>query len=83
MTKLEEKLIELGYRYAPFADGEIQWFKYEYDYELSFILYDHKIVRYGIPVYFFINNQDRLKELVKAFNQLQLDLEVLKEYGKF
>ena len=79
MTKLEEKLIQLGYKSSPFRDGEIQWYKVVFDYELSIITFEGEYKYSGVTVDNFIGNQHELNNLVKAWNLLQTDLEVLKK----
>ena len=90
MTKLEEKLIELGYKrtsankvtnldingFHPF------YYKYIGKCCLSITINkDMKITNYFIDSSSrFFNNQQDINELQQAFNQLQKDLEVLKEY---
>ena len=81
MTKLEEKLIELEY------EKIIKHFYYEKtfgEWKLSIEFLEGKISHscvFNYPVNrVFIKTQQDIDNLQQAFNQLQLDLEVLKEY---
>ena len=85
MTKLEEKLIELGYKNYGLGD-------YGYRYEKTFK--DVRIIIDYFKLLGKINNchiiyknvaiktQQDIDNLQQAFNQLQNDLDVLKEYEK-
>ena len=88
MTKLEEKLIELGYEEQPkHAHNQrvVLYFKNIYDYSLA-IYYDCKSNKIIDEVVFtnakIIRTQQDIDNLQLAFNELQRDLEVLKEYEK-
>ena len=79
MTKLEEKLIQLGY------EKIIKHFYYEKTmdgWRLSIELLEDKISHtcvFNFPVNrVFIETQQDIDNLQQAFNQLQKDLEVLK-----
>ena len=85
MTKLEEKLIELGYE----LDDWLSW-------SFTNVVYSKKYERHNIVIYVnketitikchriipiaFYNEQQDINDLQQAFNQLQQDLEVLNEY---
>ena len=86
MTKLEEKLIELGYAYV----GHYYYSK-RFDDSLAIVLqlvdfmdYDGKVK----PAFYVAQVNiidlpicvDKTDNLQQAYNQLQNDLEVLKEY---
>lgn len=85
MTKLEQKLIELGYE----LDDWLSWSFTNVAY--SKIYERHKIVFYVdkvtqtykgqrvLPLTYY-NNQHDIDNLQQAFNQLQNDLKELKEY---
>ena len=79
MTKLEEKLLELGYE-KTFGGG--RWCK-EYDGNKNIFIntdgYYKEIKDYYIHFYGFIECQQDLVGLQLAFNELQKDLELLKE----
>lgn len=94
MTKLEQKLIELGYeeRYSLF--GLEKYFlkqNYAVDYKIEDWFFkihlnsDKTIITYacveinGDDNYIQFYSQKRIDNLQQAFNQLQNDLEVLKE----
>lgn len=79
MTKLEQKLLELGY--AQFANIKT-YFQKEFNCALSkvIVLNDqltevkgHKISLYGV-----IRTQQDIDNLQQAFNEMQKDLEELK-----
>lgn len=78
MTKLEEKLVELGYEKTI---GSGRWCK-EYDGNKNIFIntdeYYKKIKDYYIHFYSFIECQQDLDNLQLAFNELQKDLEELK-----
>lgn len=83
MTKLEEKLIELGYEVDDWLSWSFTNVAYSKKYER------HKIVIYVdrdtqtykgqrvLPLTYYNNKQD-IDNLQQAFNQLQQDLEALK-----
>ena len=85
MTKLEQKLIELGYKYK-----EDIYYKYFYsndNFLIAFIMIivnEYKVCDYKTvvaPPYAFVKNE-HIKTLEKAFNEMQRDLEILKECEK-
>ena len=85
MTKLEEKLIQLGYEKHP--KEVCVWFKkvvIEYtSVILNIVTTSDKIVNSFLTPpneYVYLETQQDIDNLQQAFNQLQLDLEVLKEY---
>lgn len=82
MTKLEEKLIELGYfEERTTHPNSNRFLKYHEDYLLIITIDNNKI--YGkIPALMidFTSQQD-IDNLQQAFNILQQDLEVLREYA--
>lgn len=87
MNKLEEKLIELGYNkcyYDNFTKQTTYYKNNEY-LEITIVVnwnaYGNKIVRSGVEYWTkMFSTQQQIDDLQKAFNQLQKDLEVLKEY---
>ena len=83
MTKLEEKLLELGYEYINHNHYYKKRFtKFVYSF-IDLNSTNTRINDYGVEtpnnVY---RKQEQLDNLQQAFNQLQKDLEVLKEYEK-
>lgn len=88
MTKLEQKLIELGYN---LEYNKRYWHKYiDNDFisndETQIIIVinntKRKIEEYGVypNQYKLISNDSQLNILNKAFNEMQRDLEKLREY---
>jgi hypothetical protein len=88
MTKLEDKLKELGYhKYQTtyFRDDDKPYidFKKQYCYRatIHIELYDNKIDAYNVTTeYEYFTTQQAIDNLQQAFNIMQKDLEVLKEY---
>lgn len=81
MTKLEEKLKELGYVYIKHND----YFKKQYSrfIYISIELDKNKLKvnDYGVDYKTdFIRKQQQLDNLQQAFDEMQRDLEVLREY---
>ena len=78
MTKLEEKLIQLGYENIK----NNRWVK-EYDGNKNIFINTNEnhneIKEYYIHFYSFLECQQDIDNLQQAFNQLQKDLEVLKD----
>lgn len=81
MTKLEQKLIELGYvKHTIYYANEM---KVYHKNITNFVFIELKLYpkRYqGQIISSMINCQDDINDIQQAFNQLQQDLEVLKEY---
>jgi hypothetical protein len=82
MTKLEEKLLKLGYKdhrktHPSFND----FYKFYDDYMLVIYLNENVIIDYEIAIFRtkFKNQQD-IDNLQQAFDTLQNDLKELKEY---
>lgn len=77
MSKLEEKLIELGY----VKDRKIGKYtkKIRY-YNLVIIIAFKEIADFYIDINITIDNQYEIDSLQQAFNQLKKDLEVLRKY---
>lgn len=90
MTKLEEKLIELGYKdYGiPSYHYNIHLFKKIYKYPIEIRIYPaenkQRVMNYVIHIddSYSFNEQKFIDNIQQAFNQLQQDLEVLREYAK-
>lgn len=83
MPKLEEKLIELGYRINPAYlswDHEKLYCKLFKDITLIIIATDLIINSWITPYCKHIYTQPDLDDLQQAFNILQHDLEVLKKH---
>lgn len=79
MTKLEEKLIELGYK---LIFSNVRWFKDCDSSNSIFIITDNcheNIKEYHIYVYDLIETQQDIDNIQQAYNEMQKDLEVLKE----
>lgn len=85
MTKLEEKLIELGYthRYDSYRQRS-EFFKSikfsEYYIRITHRLDINIITESEISTMYVITSQQDIDNLQQAFNQLQSDLKELKEY---
>ena len=79
MTKLEQKLIELGYEKYICADNFKLYIKTinRYDLEIA-IKNNEEIIHHRIGIDIFLCEQEEIDEIQQAFNQLQQDLEVLK-----
>ena len=84
MTKLEEKLLQLGYEVYinnSLVCTAIQFSKYYGNHRLYIFYNSIKEVCFGeriVPCAFY-SNQSQIDNLQQAFNQLQKDLEVLRE----
>lgn len=77
MSKLEEKLIQLGYEKETI--GLFRWFKNikaDWFILMNLNCENDEIQEYWIDCY--ISTEQDMKDIQKAFNQLQQDLEVLK-----
>lgn len=81
MTKLEEKLKELGYRKLKTIHND---FGKEFnDYINKYIycdLYSEKINDFEVKPFADINDQSILNDLQQAFDEMQKDLEELRKY---
>ena len=81
MTKLEQKLIELGYKPSIFENRYIKYYKETDNYILIQLSKNkNSIMSYSFGSQKAFTNQQDIDNLQQAFNQLQNDLEVLKEY---
>lgn len=85
MTKLEQKLIGLGYKKQPIYTHNqrvILYFKNSFNYDMA-IYYDcksNKIIDEGVFTDAkIIRTQQHINNLQQAFNEMQKDLEILKE----
>lgn len=83
MTKLEEKLVELGYEKSfPFRTFA------KYLKDKCCVIYitlnceTHEIINSYIHNITYVITQQDIDNLQQAFNQLQKDLEVFKEYER-
>lgn len=79
MTKLEEKLIDLGYEKIS-HNYMTRLTRYKKDFDFSYIHFhirDNEIVMYGVSPTCDYQTQYEVDDLQEAFNQLQKDLEVL------
>ena len=82
MTKLEEKLIQLGYEcvsYEYMSKLE-RYEKVINNSVIYFYIRDNEIVMYGVYPTCDYQFQYEIDDLQEALDQLQKDLEVLKEY---
>lgn len=80
MTKLEEKLIDLGYKKLT-HNYMTRLTRYKKDFDFSYIHFhirDNEIDMYGVSPTCDYQTQYEVDDLQQAFNQLQKDLEVLK-----
>lgn len=79
MTKLEEKLVELGY-----IDVRYSRWRKNYDRNKDILIitdeFHEKIKEYRVEFYSFIECQQDINELQQAFNVMQKDLKELKEF---
>ena len=79
MTKLEEKLIELGYE-------RCSYYKYEKKFETYCEMFCEVDIkekpkgRLRLGIYDWIYTQQDIDNLQQAFNEMQKDLEVLKKH---
>ena len=82
MTKLEEKLIELGYELEREEDSIIACKNVNHNCDIVIGVWDSKIKYYYLYTYFtrHIRRQDTIDNLQQAFDEMQKDLEILKEY---
>ena len=83
MTKLEEKLIELGYEYEGYDYSKILKIKLQnLDYHLSFTLrikvMDNAVIDYYGHSLSRCFKEDISNAYKQAFNEMQKDLEVLR-----
>ena len=81
MTKLEQKLIELGYKYQ---DYDEVWYKpseLTNDIYLQIMLIDkNNVVQEGnLDIQFYVTNKEHINCIIQAYNVMQNDLAVLKE----
>jgi hypothetical protein len=77
MTKLEEKLIQLGYEKEYRRRNKyVKRFRL---CELIIRLHKEEITDFYIDINITINNQYQIDVIQQAYNQLQKDLEVLKQ----
>ena len=82
MTKLEGKLFELGYKQDPFIStnfyGQI---KNDWRFHKDIFLNDKltKVKAYKVTPFCAFRTQQDIDDLQQAFNELQKDLEILKE----
>ena len=78
MTKLEQKLVELGYlKHTP---RSLKYGKFVEGYELLIDTSIKPFKSYIVMEDFWLNKQSEIDELQQAFNEMQKDLEELKEY---
>lgn len=75
MSRLEEKLIELGYE----SDSKYMYCKNLDRCYILIIIYENMIINYGVSSTDFICHNEDIDNLQLAFNEMQKDLAVLKE----
>lgn len=82
MTKLEKKLIELGYKPSRYINYRYAKTVNEYGLELVFLLKDNNgdIDKHYLSLSYTLTNKQDIDNIQQAFNQLQQDLKELKEY---
>ena len=81
MTKLEKKLVELGYRRHPYSYGLTYIKKVkEHIIHLEFFTKSLELDNAFIELCQTIKTQEVLDNLQQAFNEMQRDLEELKKY---
>ena len=77
MTKLEEKLIEMGYKKTTYFDiNDVIWWKGSI--AIATKKRALKILRATVQVG-YVDDQSQIDDLQQAFNVLQNDLEILNE----
>lgn len=83
MTKLEEKLIELGYEYRDYIflkeRNYIKWIG-KHNININVEIKNKKKIKSNYIVSSIILTQQDIDNLQQAFNELQKDLEELKKY---
>ena len=86
MTKLEQKLIELGYEIYLKEFNTVSKLAYKtinkYDIKLRLNKEITKIYAFGVVdecTELYINSQEQIDNLQQAFNIMQKDLEILKQ----
>lgn len=82
MTKLEEKLTDLGYeKISHNYMTRLTRYKKEFAFSyINFHIRDNEIVMYGVCPTCDYQTQYEVDDLQEALDQLQKDLEVLKKY---
>lgn len=81
MTKLEEKLIELGYIKSIFQSRYIKYYKQTYIYSLIQLSINNDEIRWHtLDCNSSFDEQQDIDNLQQAFNEMQKDLKVCKEY---
>ena len=82
MTKLEQKLIELGYDIED-TDWSYKYAKKSCSFECYIVIHFHKthqtILYKAVRVMVGVVSQAHIEQIQQAFNELQKDLEILKE----
>lgn len=83
MTKLEQKLCELGYKKWLLGNDKIQYYhKLTNEVEIEIHIKNNTILNYYVFQRRNIFKQEQIDNIQQAFNQLQDDLKELKEYEK-
>ena len=83
MSKLEEKLQEFGYRYS-FDNSEgylyIKTHNKKYIFNVLLSYSKRRIENYDVANVYDFHSQKDINDLQQAFDVMQKDLELLKEY---
>lgn len=79
MSKLVDKLEKLGYKYKKFFN---MWEKEIFNHTIQIMLSEEQILLNEVvnPQNIIVMTQQQIDNLQLAFNELQKDLEVLKDY---
>ena len=84
MTKLEEKLLKLGYKYVKRKDSWIKYKDYPIEIIIMYDLFIEKLDGWLSFNNFAIRSRESFKKCINdiesLYEELQKDLEVLKEY---
>ena len=78
MSKLVDKLEELGYKYKKFFN---MWQKEIFNHTIQIMLSEGQILLNEVvnPQNIIVMTQQQIDNLQQAFNEMQRDLEILKE----
>ena len=79
MSRLEEKLLELGYELNPFI--QCLYYKPIHNYiDIHIYVRDNEITSYGVNRTFLISHRKEITFINEAYNIMWKDLEELKKY---
>lgn len=80
MTKLEQKLVELGYVEGIFQNRYIKYYQQTDNYILIQLSSDKEEIKWHhLYCQSSFDKQEHIDSLQQAFNEMQKDLEILKE----